>query len=172
MRESSPIAQRVCPRAGFGASFTSAGGPLLGNTVPIVDVPRVGQVQVAPRPPQPLRSRWAGGGPTHCALAGRTRECAREPKPFTAVLSTNREREDSFRKQKEDEHDVPSSISVRPHFPKIFIAGGSAISSSEGRLTKPLAVSFEIDMRLYINSERFGYCMRRQDPEWGDQELG
>ena len=46
---------RVCPRAGFGASFNSAGGPLLGKTVPIV-VPRAGRFPGAPRPPQPLRS--------------------------------------------------------------------------------------------------------------------
>ena len=46
---------RACPRAGFRASFNSAGGPLLGNTVPIV-VPRAGRLPGAPRPPQPLRS--------------------------------------------------------------------------------------------------------------------
>ena len=73
----------MCPRAGFGASFTSAGGPLLGNTVPIVDVPRVGQVQVAPRPPQPLRSRWAEDVQHFArALGERERECARGPKEF------------------------------------------------------------------------------------------
>ena len=58
------------------------------NTVPIVDVPRVGQVQVAPRPPQPLRSLGV--------------VCEGAERFWDSFLSTNREREDSFRKQKED----------------------------------------------------------------------
>ena len=96
---------RVCRRAGFGASFASAGGPLLGNTVPIVDVPRVGQVQVAPRPPQPLRSPWAGGCASNIARAlwaNESESVRGNRNHLTQLLTTSSGLEDSFRKQKED----------------------------------------------------------------------